>query len=233
MRLLRLSFAACVYFCAATILAEIGILAALGARGALTREKIIYLTAIARGVDLAAFPTSLERPTGPAHHEQVSWEEVLEARARQSADLDLREMVADRGLSEVRQLESLLEQMRDRYTQLKASFDQRLERLHQGAADPSLLEVQRELESVAPKLAKEQILRMLEDQDIPPETTLRFVVSMFKRMPLDKRKKILAEFKSEDMPRLHEILRQLRLGVPEVTLFRDTRERLKKLRSES
>jgi hypothetical protein len=233
MRLLRLPFVAFVYFSVATVLAEIAAVAALGARGGLTHERILYLMAIAHDVDLAALWKTTEKPPRPVDQEQISFDELLEARARQSVDLDLREMAADRGLSDVRQLEFFLEQSRKQYTQLRDSFDQRLGRLRQGAVDAPLLEVQRQVESVSPKLAKDQILRILEDKAINPETTMRFVVSMLKQMPLEKRKKILAEFKDDDMNRLHEILRQLRLGEPEVTFFRDTRERLKKSKSKT
>jgi hypothetical protein len=65
---------------------------------------------------------------------------------------------------------------------------------------------------------------------VPPETALNQVVAIFKNMSLDHRKKIIAEFKEDDAPRLQEILRQIRLGMPEVKLLRDTRVKLQEFR---
>jgi hypothetical protein len=53
------------------------------------------------------------------------------------------------------------------------------------------------------------------------------IVKILKAMPLDKRRKILGEFKSEDeATTLAEILKEIRLGAPEVDLIRDTRASL-------
>jgi hypothetical protein len=61
------------------------------------------------------------------------------------------------------------------------------------------------------------------------ETVKRDVVTILKAMPLDKRKKILAEFKSEEeAEKLHDILKQIREGVPDTALIRETRAQLAK-----
>jgi hypothetical protein len=46
-------------------------------------------------------------------------------------------------------------------------------------------------------------------------------------MPLDKRRKILAEFKTpEEVEKFHEILRVIRVGGTDVQLLRETRAQL-------
>jgi hypothetical protein len=46
-------------------------------------------------------------------------------------------------------------------------------------------------------------------------------------MPLDKRKKILAEFKTpEEVEQLHEVLRVVRLGGSDTELLQETRSQL-------
>jgi hypothetical protein len=53
------------------------------------------------------------------------------------------------------------------------------------------------------------------------------VVRILKAMPLDKRKKILAEFKTpEEVEKFAEILRVVRLGGSDTELLRDTRSQL-------
>ena len=79
-----------------------------------------------------------------------------------------------------------------------------------------------------PKQAKDQLLRMLDEAGPEElEKVNRDVVTMLKSMPLDKRKKIVSEFKTdEEAEKLHEILKQIREGVPDLTLIHETREQL-------
>jgi hypothetical protein len=96
------------------------------------------------------------------------------------------------------------------------------------ATEESLLQLQRTMESMNPKQAKDQIMRMLEASPTRPEDDpLRDVVTILKTMPADKQRKIIGEFKLEDeQERLAEILRQIRLGTPDSDLLRDTRNQL-------
>jgi hypothetical protein len=56
---------------------------------------------------------------------------------------------------------------------------------------------------------------------------MRDVVTILKSIPLDKLRKLMTEFKTEDeKEKLAEILRQVRLGKPDVDLIRDTRNQL-------
>ena len=119
----------------------------------------------------------------------------------------------------------MLEQERQRYNDLKDTFDVELEKIRSGAVDQAMRDVQRQLESVDAKLAKDQIIRILEDHSIPQAESMHFVVTIIKSMGLERRRKILSEFKDEDdTERLHAILRQIRLGVPDVELIRQTRK---------
>ena len=53
------------------------------------------------------------------------------------------------------------------------------------------------------------------------------VVRMIKAMPLDKRKKIMGEFKTaQESEKLKEILREIRLSPVEMDLLRDSRKQL-------
>jgi hypothetical protein len=89
------------------------------------------------------------------------------------------------------------------------------------------LEVQRTLEAIAPKQAKEQILRMLAQPNTAADRPLEDVVRILKAMPLDKRKKLLAEFKTpEEIEKLAEVLHEIRSGGSDAELIRDTRGQL-------
>lgn len=112
------------YFSVATILAQIAMMGMLYARGNLTQPRVVELIAIANDVDLETMWHELEAASKPVETEQVSFEEVQTARKRLSLDLDLREIAADKGLIDVRQLGLLLEEERTQYDALKYEFDQ-------------------------------------------------------------------------------------------------------------
>jgi hypothetical protein len=232
MNLRRAATTAFLLFGLATVLAESAALVTFWQRGVLSREKLIQLLTVAYDVDVATMWQDMSKHVSPRDEEQPSYQSVLEERALRSADLDLREMAADKGSLDIRQLADELEQERTQYALLKASFDQQYEDFQRGAVDSSLEEIQRQLESIPSRLAKDQILRILDDRSISAEKSMYFVVAIFKSMPLDRRKRILAEFDSHEMDRLHEILREVRLGAPEITLIRETRERLDEFQRE-
>jgi hypothetical protein len=226
MKLLWFPFRLLIYFSLATVAAEAGALGTLWMKGRLDRERLFQLMAAAYDVDLYAVRTSVHVASSPIQQSQVSYEEVREARSAAGRDLDLRELAVEKGIQHFQRLQAMLAQERQRYQVLRTDFEERLEQQRQGAVDQSVLDVQRQLEAVSPALAKDQLVRLLDDPSLDPETARQFVVTIVKAMPLEKRKKILAEFKNEDAERLHDILRQIRLGVPAVQLIRQTRSQL-------
>ncbi|HTN74856.1 MAG TPA: hypothetical protein VL096_06400 [Pirellulaceae bacterium] len=219
---------ALLYFCLATVLVQVGAIGVLSAQGLLTQEKIFQCLAAFYGVNLHEIEEKANAANAPPPDEQPAFEEVIKKRALASRDLVLREAAIDKALVDVRALTAQLKTERERYDQLKQQFDARLAQLEQVFTDTSLQEVQRTLEVMQPKQAKDQILRMLEEvTEAEKEKVNRDVVTMLKAMPLDKRKKIVSEFKTpEEAEKLHDILKQIREGVPDTTLIRETRAQL-------
>lgn len=227
MKLFRIPILAAYYACVATVLAEVALLGVLWAKGGLTNEKAIQVMAVSQDVDLPAMRKRIEAAHRPIEVEQVSYEEVVKERKQVILDLDLREIALDKGLIDVRQLEFMLTRERLQYDSLKETFDKQVETLKMGETDLALQELQRQLESISPRAGKEQLMMIMEDPQFVPETALRIVVALFKNMPLEKRKKLVAEFKTEkEATRLHEVLTQIRLGVPDIDLIRETRAQL-------
>jgi hypothetical protein len=171
-----------------------------------------------------------------AKMEDPSYDDVLRVRALRTLDQSLREQSIDDGLADLRLLQRDLMEERRRYDLLKRSFDAELEKLQHVATQSAIVEVQQTLETIKPKQAKDHMVRMLPDGFVKGEFTemtdaqrqaVIDVVAIMKAMPLDKRKKILAEFDSEeDAQLLAELLRLIRIGVPEVELIGDARSRL-------
>lgn len=220
-----------VLFSIATILAETGVLAVLYQRGLATPQTVQNLLIVAHEVPVRELYEKLEQQAQPQKKEMVSYLEVREARMLASLDLDLREMSSDKGMLELQELGLLLDQERGRYTQIKEQFDQSWANLNKDASDSALRDLQRQIESLQPKAAKDQLLRILDSPDIPPDVALDQVVTVFKNLAIDKRKKIVAEFKDATAPRLQEVLKQIRLGMPEMDVLRKTRDKLQEFSS--
>jgi hypothetical protein len=213
-----------VWFCVGTVLAQAVLLGMLWWKGAIGDGRVLAMYAALHGI----VPESDGSGRGPAadpNPEQLSLAEVAQRRMLTSLDLDLRETALDKWLADLRNIRSEIETEDDRLNLWKETFDIRLKKMESTALDTSLLEVQKTLEAIQPKQAKEQILKMLDDApDGHNEQAMQDIVKILKAMPLDKRRKILGEFKSEDeATTLAEILKEIRLGAPEVDLIRDTR----------
>src|SRR5688572_28316374 len=201
------------------------LLAMLWWKGVLADERVVAMLAALQGIK-AAPPIETTNVVN-TDAEQPSPSQIREARLRVSLDLDLRESAIDKSLADLRTLERALQTESSRLDGCKKSFDKRLSDLQSAATDTALLEVQRTLEAIQPKQAKEQILLMLKEPATTSDDPMQDIVTIFKAMPLDKRRKILAEFKTtEEVEQLADILQQIRLGEPDAGLLRDARGQL-------
>ena len=205
---------------AGTFITLIVVFAMLWWKGVLSDERMYAMLAALQGVQ-ASKPTEIKLDPDS---EQPSFNQILEARTVASLDLDLRESAIDKSLGELRSLETQLRTESKRLDDWKTSFDKRLADLQNAASEASLLELQRTLEAIAPKQAKEQLLKMLDEPKTSLDDPMEDIVRILKAMPLDKRKKILAEFKTpEEVEKLHEILHVVRLGGSDTKLLQETR----------
>jgi hypothetical protein len=207
-----------------TLISVLVIAGMLWGKGVLTDERLLGMFAALQGIKTSPPPASAARETDA---EQASIEQVLSSRMKASLDLDLRESAIDKALGDLRTIETSLQLETKRLDNWKQSFDKRLADLQNAAADSSLREVQQTLETIKPQQAKEQLVKMLEDPKSPTDDPMEAIVRILKAMPLDKRKKILEQFKTpEDNKILAEILRVIRLGGSDSELLRDTRSQL-------
>ncbi len=139
-----------------------------------------------------------------------------------SLDLDLRELAVSKGIESLGAIETHLQIETTRFEDLKKAYAVKLKELEDEEQATSMKELQRTMEAIRPAQAKEQILKMIEDDAMDD------VVSILKNMAIDKRKKIIAEFKQgADAEKLYEILKNIRLGEPIVSQIEDARDKLK------
>jgi hypothetical protein len=224
MKIIDLLAAAVVAFGLASAISVMVILGVLWSKGAFQDERFLGAMAALYGVRTEAAATSSAAP--PA--EQRSLREEQDRRMLVGLDIDLRESAIDKSLVDLRNLEADIRTERDRLDKWKLSFDKQLADLQSGKTDESLLELQRTLEAMSPKQAKDRIMDILDSTPRGAvDRPLNDIVTILKTMPLDKKKKLLAEFKTEaEAEQLNEVLAQIRLGLPDSELIRDTRDQM-------
>ena len=214
-----------VAFSVGTVISLAIILAMLWWKGALADERLLGMLAALQGIKPA--PPAQAAVALDSEAEQPSLDQIRQVRLGASLDLDLRESAIDKSLGDLRTLETQIRAESKRLDQWKTSFDQRVTELQTAATNAALLELQRTLEAIAPKQAKDQIMTMLKDPTTAADKPMDDIVTIMKAMPLDKRRKILAAFTTEDeIKTLAKILREIRRGTPDTDLLRDTRSQL-------
>ena len=213
--------AAFVYFCIGQTLALFVLVGALVAKGLVTHDKLEQIAAVMQGVDLREVTESIDEARAKAKLPQPSLQDVAAARALKSRDLELREQELRNQLNLIRQEQSKLTSEADRYQKVQTDFEVRLKNLREGSIAANLENARIILENMKPKQAKEQIQRMLTDGE------MKQAVSLMSAMPVEKRAKIVTEFKTDkESEELAEMLRLIRAGEPEVTLIDETQKNL-------
>lgn len=234
MRILGALGAGFVYFCVATVIATGVGAAMLYQKGAFNDGRILNMWAALHGIEVPATSDADAGKGNEESQEQPSYEDILNKRTLAGLDMDLRESAIEKTLNELRATEAKIRTERTRFDLLVGSFDRKIKDLETNATDGAVLETQQTLEALPPKQAKQQLLMLLEEGPSPGiENPMSAVVSLVKSMPIERRRKILAEFKSPDEEdKLAEILREILRGAPDVPLLRQARDELQKVSSD-
>ena len=211
---IKMATSVALYMCLATLISQAAVVGYLWSCGTLSRHKARQIADVMAGVDMISADMAKSAGQLDELTQQVSFEDIVQHRVAKSLDLDLREQAVGKGLTDLRALATQLEEDTRRFDVRREAFNDNLTRLEDGAKGIAIIEVRLTLEALRPRQAKDQMIRMLEDDQ------MEAVVTIIKGMTLDKRKKLLAEFKVADEPdKLAEILKQILHGVPETTVI--------------
>jgi len=220
-RLLSLGGAAFTYFCVATVISLVAATAGLWLKGALDSARLYRVMAALHGIDVVTMQQQLVATKTNVDAELPSYRERFEKLALKSLDLDMRENAIDNAWVEMNEIRVDLEVKTTRFEELKEAYASKLQQLADEEQATSLRELQRTLEAIKPDQAKQQILKMLEDDAMDD------VVTIIKNMPIDKRKKIIGEFEAgPDVEALYDILKNIRLGEPIASQIQETQDKL-------
>jgi hypothetical protein len=225
--LLALGF---LYFCVATVIAAGVGVAMLYQKGAFSDDRVTNMWAALHGIPLPGDAAS-SGSDGHDPEEQPSYEDIVVKRALAGLDLDLRENTVDKALRELQTIQLKIRTEQERFDRLVTSYEEKLQSLEANAADAAILETQRTLEALPPKQAKQQLLNLLDESPSPGiESPMAAVVALVKAMPIERRRKILQEFKTEaEDGKLAEILKEILRGAPDVPFLKQARDELQNL----
>jgi hypothetical protein len=215
----RILGAGITYFCIATVLAQGALVGYLWSRGALSRDKLNQMTWVARGELHAA----ARRAAGKSDAEKssVTLADIESSHSVRLRQLELREQAAQNVLQQVRFEMDTLTSAKDRFDRVYETFKKQLGQDKAAAIAAGNENARLLLESIKPKQSKELIMAMLEADEIDE------VVTLFEAMPIVKRAKIAAEFKTEEeTKKLDDILRRIRRGLPNSAVIEQTQKDL-------
>jgi hypothetical protein len=211
-----------IYLLVGQALAVLVLFGVVALKGGFSHEKLRQMMAVMQGVDLLVLREGVEADRAKAKSEQLSLSDIAEARARKSRDLELREQELRNQLARATSMQRVVADDTERYQRMIADFEQRLKMLREGAIAQNLENARLLLENMKPKQAKEQIQKMLDGGE------MKQAVSLLAGMPIEKRAKIVAEFKNEkESDELAEMLRLIRAGEPEATVIDEAAKQLK------
>lgn len=208
------------YLCFATIIAQTIMFGWLATSWQIDRGKVVRMVAVLRGDPLPS-STDDDDATADTATEQVSYTEIIDARAVKMRQLELREQALRNGLDQLHFEHGKLVADRKRYKTLRETFDKEMLAIEQRATEEGMATNRAELEALKPKQTKEFFVDMLQNDEIGD------VVILLAGMPTSKFAKITAEFKTPgEIEQIAEVLRRIRNATPTTELVANARKQL-------
>ncbi len=205
------------YFCVATVVAQIIMLGYFSTQVELTPETIRRMAQVAYGLEEK--PDDVPIPTNLAEPDQGSIAQVVEARAMKLRDMEFREQALQTLKAEIDLQQRQLTDEVATVDFAKEEFQKQLAEWQDAERTAAIDNAVGLIAGMKAPQAKAQIMQMWERGEKD------WVVSLFKSLPANSRKKIVAEFTQGDEPQdLSEIIRLLREGVPEIRLAEEVSE---------
>ena len=163
MKILGLLGKGVIYFCIATVIAQVVALSVLVVKGPVNKDKIYKSLAIM--YDIEEYPlvtmTSADDRTIEVF---PSLEEVEEIRTIQRLNMVLRETSVDKGLADMLSLDERLGRDVTAFNRIKGRFDNAIQQREKTALNEGIQQVRRNVEVMRPKQAKDTLVRIINEQ---------------------------------------------------------------------
>lgn len=215
--------------CVGTVLLEGAWLAQSYLAGAWNRWDVHEMLAIIYGMDRETVLEIQRELDPPRSFPPLAVSEQERIETGRILDFDMRERSILTAVADLKAFRTALEGEKADYEEMRVDFEAQLSRLQGVAQDADLVRLRETLQSIDPVQAKEQIMALLKRADDSGDVEIvNDVVVMIRTMPMDKRRKVLSEFQTEEERRkLALLLSEIRRGNPEIPLIRSIRDRLR------
>ncbi len=203
--------------CIGTVVTQLILLGYFMARGSLDADGLTKMVALLNGIDISG--DKLVRIINRVDSsEQPDFNEILQNRTMQSLDMDLRLRSQKMYDDELTRKSAELQLAQERFDKRREAFERKLDEVKLGAQEEGTKELIRTMQALESGQAKDQLMKIYEDQRIDD------VVNIIQGIPIDKRKDVLAEFDTPaDQDILHEILQRIGDGMPTTQLIDQAR----------
>jgi hypothetical protein len=206
-----------VYLCVGTMLSLLIGAGYLWTSGKLNPDKAFEMWALLHDVKPQPADAEKNAQSAAGASPQPSFEDLLRRSKVESRQLELKLQAVEQGLEQLRFARDEFTQDKERYERLKKDFQAELAKMSDGAKAEGFANVRLIWENIQPKLAKEQIMQMIEQDEIED------VVVILSDMPIRTRAKIVSTFTTdEEVAVMDEIMRLTREGSPEITVIENT-----------
>jgi NADH dehydrogenase/NADH:ubiquinone oxidoreductase subunit G len=200
--LIRILFPLIGYLATATVITLLLGLGYLWHTDRLTDDKVFRLVALLEGVDLQQIVEAQRKSDDEVPSEEPSMEAVLGQQQLLSRNFEVKLLALQRGRQEYDHRLQQLKERTERYDRLARDYEASLKKQGELATQESLAKVVSDLEQVKPAVAKNLLMRWIE------EDRMDKVITILGKMSENKKKKILQSFSTPDeLDKLHEIHR--------------------------
>ncbi len=212
-----------VYLCLGTVLAGAIVVGYAAMHGYLDKEKVQKMLEVARGEEVALAPTAKADAKPAEPPEQASFEDIERSRGIKARNLEMREQAVSTSLERIRFEQQKLTGDLERIDGIEKSIKSTLNIKIDKAKEKGLQNAQAIVEAMPPKMAKDRLLQMMDNNETNE------VIMLLSTLSSSKRAKIINEIKTdEEGKKLDEILRLMRRGMPDILPINQARDEFNK-----
>jgi hypothetical protein len=213
------------YLCVATVITLALIFAYLWHNDQLNGEKVFRIVALLQDVDLQQISASQQKKPGEnVPPEEPSLNQVMHQQQVQDRNFEVKLLALKRGKQDYDTSLHELNEKIDRYDRMVQDIQTRLNKQQEAMTTQNVAKVVGQLEQVKPDVAKDSLMKFIE------EDRMDDAILLMSKMSESKLKNILKTFQTpQELSKLHEIHRRIMTGGPEAANLKKAINELKSL----
>ena len=201
------------YVCVATVITLALVIGYFFHTDQLNSDKMFRIVALVQDVDLQQISAAPQKKSGDeVPPEEPSLNQVLNHQQVQDRNFEVKLLALKRGKQDYDASLSELNVQRDRYEQMVLNIQSRLKQQQALNTQKNIATVVGQLEQVKPEVAKDSLMKFIEEERMDD------AILLMSKMSESKLKSILKTFQTpQELSKLHEIHRRIISGGPEST----------------